>query len=125
MSKFGLKVGQNFMMMGILGGGGDFVCLKDVVKFVEDMIEVEQVQQVGVILVGLVNLGNICYFNLILQILKVIFEFQDVFKIYKFNILEFMGNMINMDLVFQLVIFYKQMGQSIDLFFFMSFLIVF
>lgn len=122
MSKLGLKAGQNLMMMGTPGGGGDLVRPKDAVKFVEDMTEAEQAQQVGATPAGLVNLGNTCYLNSTLQTLKAIPELQDALKTYKPNTSELMGNMTNMDLASQLATLYKQMGQSIDSFPPMSFL---
>ncbi|KAK0390676.1 hypothetical protein NLU13_0180 [Sarocladium strictum] len=123
MSKLGLKPGQNLMMMGTPGGGGgDLVRPKDAVKFVEDMTEAEQAQQVGATPAGLVNLGNTCYLNSTLQTLKAIPELHNALKTYKPNTSDLLGNMSNMDLAAQLATLYKQMGQSIDAFPPMSFL---
>ncbi|KAH8171545.1 ubiquitin carboxyl-terminal hydrolase domain-containing protein [Sarocladium implicatum] len=124
MSKLGLKAGQNLMMMGTPGSsGGDLVRPKDAVKFVEDMTEAEQAQQVGATPAGLVNLGNTCYLNSTLQTLKAIPELQDALKTYKAGASSsLMGGMTDMDLAGQLSTLYKQMGQTLDSFPPMSFL---
>ncbi|KAL2209324.1 ubiquitin carboxyl-terminal hydrolase [Sarocladium strictum] len=123
MGKLGLKAGQTLMMLGTPGGGGgDLVRPKDAVKFVEDMTEAEQAQQVGATPAGLVNLGNTCYLNSTLQTLKAIPELQTALKTYKPNSSDLMGNMSNMDLASQLATLYNQMGKSLDSFPPMSFL---
>ena len=122
MFKLGLKNGQAIMMMGKPSGDGDIVRPKEAVKFVEDMTEAEQAQQVGATPAGLVNLGNTCYLNSTLQTLRVIPELQTALTTYKPNTTGMMAGMSQMDLAAQLSNLYKQMGESLDAFPPMSFL---
>ncbi|KAI5464006.1 hypothetical protein BGZ63DRAFT_451323 [Mariannaea sp. PMI_226] len=115
MSKLGLKANQSIMMMGTPGSsGGDLVRPKDQVKFVEDMTDAEQAQQVGATPAGLVNLGNTCYLNSTLQTLKAIPELQDALK--KYNPGPATGGLMlgsgSNDLTTQLSKLYKQMGET-------------
>jgi ubiquitin carboxyl-terminal hydrolase 14 len=126
MSKLGLKPGQVIMMMGTpSAGGGDLVRPKEAIKFVEDMTEAEQAQQVGATPAGLVNLGNTCYLNSTLQTLRLIPELQDALVKYSpgsGSSSSFMMTGTNMDLASQLSNLYKRMGETQDAFPPMNFL---
>ncbi|KPM35675.1 hypothetical protein AK830_g10899 [Neonectria ditissima] len=128
MTKLGLKAGQTIMMMGTPGSGGsDLVRPKDQIKFVEDMTEAEQAQQVGATPAGLDNLGNTCYLNSTLQTLRLIPELQDSLTKYTpatapATASLLLGGGASMDLAAQLSTLYKQMGQTQDSFPPMSFL---
>ncbi|KAH6973416.1 ubiquitin carboxyl-terminal hydrolase 14 [Ilyonectria sp. MPI-CAGE-AT-0026] len=125
MTKLGLKAGQTIMMMGTPGsGGGDLVRPKDLVKFVEDMTEAEQAQQVGATPAGLVNLGNTCYLNSTLQTLRLIPELQDALKKYSPDAApaSLLMSGSSMDLAGQLSTLYKKMGETQDSFPPMNFL---
>lgn len=116
MGSLGLKAGQSLMMLGTPGSGGaDLVRPKMPVKFVEDMTEAEQAQQVGATPAGLVNLGNTCYLNSTLQTLKLIPELQTALSDYTPNSsgLNLTG-MPQMDMVAQLSSLYKDMGKTQD-----------
>ncbi|RGP80940.1 ubiquitin thiolesterase [Fusarium longipes] len=127
MSKLGLKPGQVIMMMGTpSAGGGDLVRPKQAIKFVEDMTEAEQAQQVGATPAGLVNLGNTCYLNSTLQTLRLIPELQDALVKYSpesgGSSSNFLMASTNMDLASQLSNLYKRMGETQDAFPPMNFL---
>ncbi|EHK42853.1 uncharacterized protein TrAtP1_002022 [Trichoderma atroviride] len=110
MSKVGLKAGQNIMMLGTPGdGGADIVRPSEAIKFVEDMTEAEQAQQVGATPAGLVNLGNTCYLNSTLQTLRSIPELQTALTTYNA-----MPGTSRQDLAFQLSNLYKKMGATLD-----------
>jgi ubiquitin carboxyl-terminal hydrolase 14 len=123
MGKLGLKPGQSIMMMGTASGGGaDLLRPKEKIKFVEDMTEAEQAQQVGAIPPGLVNLGNTCYLNSTLQTLRSIPELQTALTKYNSNSSGLSASLSQMDLAAQLSRLYKQMGETQDAFPPMSFL---
>ncbi|UKZ84668.1 uncharacterized protein TrAFT101_000567 [Trichoderma asperellum] len=110
MSKLGLKAGQNIMMMGTPGdGGADLVRPSEAIKFVEDMTEAEQAQQVGATPAGLVNLGNTCYLNSTLQTLRSIPELQTALTTYNA-----IPGTSRQDLASQLSNLYKKMGATLD-----------
>ncbi|GKU04074.1 ubiquitin thiolesterase [Fusarium langsethiae] len=117
MSKLGLKSGQVIMMMGTpSAGGSDLVRPKEAIKFVEDMTEAEQAQQVGATPAGLINLGNTCYLNSTLQTLRLIPELQDALAKYspESGSSNLMMTGTNMDLASQLSSLYKKMGETQD-----------
>ncbi|TWU74274.1 deubiquitinating enzyme [Metarhizium rileyi] len=117
MTKLGLKTNQVIMMMGTPGsGGGDLVRPKENIKFVEDMTEAEQAQQVGATPAGLVNLGNTCYLNSTLQTLRSIPELQSSLQEYTPNSSGLMARMASADLASQLASLYKKMGETQDAF---------
>lgn len=117
MTKLGLKPNQVIMMMGTPGSsGGDLVRPKAGIKFVEDMTEAEQAQQVGATPAGLINLGNTCYLNSTLQTLRSIPELQTSLQKYSPNSTGLMAGMASADLASQLASLYKKMGETQDAF---------
>ncbi|CAM1501606.1 Fc.00g035900.m01.CDS01 [Cosmosporella sp. VM-42] len=115
MGSLGLKPGQTIQMMGTPSAEGlDLVRPKEAVKFVEDMTEAEQAQQVGATPAGLTNLGNTCYLNSTLQTLRLIPELQDALTKYT---PDSSGSSLSlgsssMDLAAQLANLYRKMGET-------------
>ncbi|KAM3505684.1 hypothetical protein MY11210_007874 [Beauveria gryllotalpidicola] len=124
MSKLGLKANQVLMVMGMPSGGtGELVRPKEQIKFVEDMTEAEQAQQVGATPAGLMNLGNTCYLNSTLQTLRAIPELQDALQDYNGSHSSgLMAGMSQMDLASQLATLYTRMSATQDPFPPMNFL---
>lgn len=118
MGKLSLKPGQQIMMMGTpSAGGGDISRPKEKVKFVEDMTEAERAQQDGAIPSGLTNLGNTCYLNSTLQVLRAIPELQDSLAKYEYNSQSgssAFGGLPLHDLTTQLKALFTSMGKTTD-----------
>lgn len=112
MGSLGLKAGQTIMMLGTPGEGGGLARPTEKVKFVEDMTEAEQAQQVGATPAGLQNLGNTCYLNSTLQALRSIPELQDALGKYEFKDTTGMGSSPHLDMTNQLRDLYKMMGET-------------
>ncbi|OIW30628.1 cysteine proteinase [Coniochaeta ligniaria NRRL 30616] len=114
-SELGLKNGQQLMMLGTASEDGTFARPTEKIKFVEDMTEAEAAQQVGATPAGLVNLGNTCYLNSTLQVLKSIPELQE--NLVNYNAPSSSGSLglmpgANVDLTNQLRNLYKAMSQT-------------
>lgn len=118
MGKLGFKAGQQIMMMGTpSAGGGNIARPKEKVKFVEDMTEAEKAQQDGAIPSGLTNLGNTCYLNSTLQVLRAIPELQDSLFEYDFarqSGSSSFGGLPVHDLTTQLKALFVSMAQTTD-----------
>ncbi|KAJ9160854.1 Cysteine proteinase [Coniochaeta hoffmannii] len=112
----GLKNGQQLMMLGTASDDGSFARPTEKIKFVEDMTEAEAAQQVGATPAGLVNLGNTCYLNSTLQVLRSVPELQD--NLVKYNAPSTSTGSLglfpgpNVDLTNQLRHLYKNMSET-------------
>lgn len=115
MGNLNLRPKQTIQVMGSPSADGIEVTRpKEKIKFVEDMTEAEQAQQLDATPAGLANLGNTCYLNSTLQTLRLMPELQAALTEYAPNpstVDIMMGSMSN-DLAAQLSNVYKKMAET-------------